>query len=351
MTCYSPLRGFRLFNVRSPSGKPVIVFNEAQALRHPCERVELPCGKCTGCQLAKARDWSVRCCHEAHGFIANCWITLTYNDECLPRFGTLVKSDLQKFFKRLRKRFVGKESVYDKDVEGNVVETRPIRFFACGEYGSKLDRPHYHSCIFNFDFVRSDFLGKSPGGYDLFRSSDLEELWSKRIDVSEWMLYKPSDLWYDSKNRLNVKLGFCTVSALSVKAAAYTARYVTKKVYGRAQDEFYRKVDFDTGEVVMLEPEFVTMSRKPGIGRRWYDRFKFDLFPKDYCTIDGTRYVVPSFYDALFEQEYPAMFQKVKKKRRLDISASSADNTLRRLNVKRKVKEAAIKSLERSFEK
>lgn len=60
-----------------------------------------------------------------------CFITLTYEDYYLPEYGSLVKSDLQKFFKRLRKN-----------------TGLHLRYYAVGEYGSKRGRPHYHAIIY-----------------------------------------------------------------------------------------------------------------------------------------------------------------------------------------------------------
>ena len=45
----------------------------------------------------------------------------------------LKKSDFQKFIKRLRKD-------YD------------IKYFACGEYGDKTLRPHFHAILFGVNF-------------------------------------------------------------------------------------------------------------------------------------------------------------------------------------------------------
>lgn len=49
----------------------------------------------------------------------------------------LDKTDLQKFFKRLRKY---------QEIEDNAKSN--IKYYACGEYGTRTDRPHYHGIIF-----------------------------------------------------------------------------------------------------------------------------------------------------------------------------------------------------------
>ena len=61
------------------------------------------CGQCVECRLAYSREWAIRIAHEAQMRGPSCMLNLTYDDDHLPKFGQLVKSDLQKFFKRLRK--------------------------------------------------------------------------------------------------------------------------------------------------------------------------------------------------------------------------------------------------------
>lgn len=68
------------------------------------------------------------------------FITLTYDDPSLPLGDsdrpTLVKSDYQRFAKRLRK-------------ENGTHCNWPIRYYAVGEYGTETERPHYHAIMFN----------------------------------------------------------------------------------------------------------------------------------------------------------------------------------------------------------
>lgn len=97
--------------------------------------------------------------HEMHKSEKACFITMTYAPEQLPVRGVdprgiLVKSDLQNFFKRLRKRF--------KDHE--------LKYYACGEYGDAGDRPHYHAILFGL----------------ILSESELEEVWKHgRVEVGE----------------------------------------------------------------------------------------------------------------------------------------------------------------------
>lgn len=146
----------------------------------------------------------------------------------------------------------------------------PLRFFLCGEYGDQYYRPHYHVIVFGFDFADDRILWrKSPSGYLCYRSPLLERAWP---------------------------FGFCEIGSLTPQSAGYVARYVTKKVGGDISGEHYRRVHPITGEVVQVAREFGLMSRRPGIGSGWLDRFRCDVYPSDFVTVDGRRRPVPRFY-------------------------------------------------------
>lgn len=65
---------------------------------------------------------------------------------CRNGVANLVPSDLRKFFKRLRIN-LKRANRDDK-----------ISYYACGEYGDKTDRPHYHAIIFGFPYTDPGFL-------------------------------------------------------------------------------------------------------------------------------------------------------------------------------------------------
>lgn len=100
----------------------------------------LPCGKCLACRIRRRSVWTIRLIHENAAHVHSRFITLTYRDDTLPMRsgdmrGILVKSDLQNFFKRLRKN----------------LKIPGLKYYACGEYGEQGDRPHYHAIIFGSD--------------------------------------------------------------------------------------------------------------------------------------------------------------------------------------------------------
>lgn len=111
--------------------------------------IMVPCGRCASCKVAHSREWAVRLLHELDEYNGKgLFVTLTYSTENLPPNKSISKEELQKFFKRLRKRLNGKI----------------IKYFACGEYGEKHDRPHYHAIIINLGLEDKD---KVQASWDL----------------------------------------------------------------------------------------------------------------------------------------------------------------------------------------
>lgn len=317
MACFNPLTGFVLINKFTETGKKKIVFKENEVKNRPYMPINIPCGQCIGCRIAKSKEWAVRCTHEASMFSRNSFITLTYDDDTINELGSLDKRDFQLFMKRLRKRFKGYEAV--KNNKGRI--TYPIRYFHCGEYGERLCRPHHHACLFNFDFDDKEYF-KEKNGYNWYISESLAELWPH---------------------------GYHTIGDVTYESASYIARYVTKKMNGSKAKEHYTKVNPFTGEIITLQPEFITMSRKPGIGSEWFKKFSEDIFPKDFTTIEGRIVQTPKYYDKMFEVVDPQAFEKIKRKR-LERSIENAENkTMQRLITRHKVQKGKTKNSKREL--
>lgn len=222
----------------------------------------LKCGQCMECRLAYSREWAIRITHEAQTHDHNCFLTLTYDDLNLPRYGQLVKRDLQLFFKRLRKN-VG-----------------PFRYVACGEYGEQKRRPHFHVALFGLDFSDDRIeYGSGIRGDKIYVSKTLALNWQQSV----------------------FPMGH-TIGSLTFESAAYIARYITKKVSGPGASPLPLAADPDTGELVMPNPEFLLCSK--GIGRSWFrDYFMSDVFPHArVITAQGSPAPVPRFYKTLLKE-------------------------------------------------
>ena len=299
MPCYSPLTATRSLH-QGADGKYSISFAPADGVP-----IQLPCGQCIGCRLERSRQWAVRCMHEASLHDQNCFITMTYDDDQIPDYGSLNVTDSQKFFKRLRKNTGQK-----------------IRYYHCGEYGETTYRPHYHACLFGYDFPDKIVHSENRNGDIVYTSSLLEKTWGH---------------------------GICTVGAVTFESAAYVARYITKKITGPESKAHYERFDPETGEIIDLKPEYVTMSRRPGIGKNWYEKWKTDLYPDDNVIVKGRACKIPKYYDGLYEIESPDEFKQIKQSRHEEAQKWADDNTSARLLVKKTVKEAKIKTLKRKL--
>lgn len=243
--------------------------------------IRLSCGQCSGCRLESARQWAVRCVHEAQLHESNSFITLTYDDEHLPPSGSLQKSDWQKFARRFRK------------------QRGKFRYFHCGEYGDR-GRPHYHAAIFGHDFLADRVHFKMSNGHELFRSASLEKLWPN---------------------------GFSTIGELTFESASYVAQYVLKKVTGDKAEGHYNG----------RQPEYVTMSRRPGIAHDWLERFRSDVYPSDEVISNGRPARPPTYYDNLQAIHDPVGMAAIKLRRGKAASTHSENNTRARLDIREEV--------------
>jgi hypothetical protein len=269
MPCYSPLSAFQ-----SPAGGK-LTFSEKTGFKP----LTIPCGRCLGCKIESSRKWAVRAVHELKFHDQSCFLTLTYNDEHLPEGGTLEKSDWVKFMKRLRK---------------HVFKTtgKTIRFLMCGEYGERDKRPHYHAVIFGYDFTDKVHYKNSPkSGAKLFRSPTLEKLWADKDGNP---------------------IGFCDIGDVTFDSAQYVAGYVTKKITGATAHEHYQSIDPETGEITQRIPEFLLMSRRPGLGYQWIEKYHSDVYPNDKVHINGKQSKPPRYYDKFIEKLDPVQFDIVK---------------------------------------
>lgn len=291
--------------------------------------MKVACGQCIGCRLEHSRQWAVRCYHESQLHEDNCFITLTYNDDALEKRGhrSLDHRDWQLFAKRLRKKYGS-----------------GIRFLMCGEYGTWCrrcwlhpnecrkrgcgdpvegpGRPHFHAIMFNLDFGDKK-LWKVNNGVPLHTSESLSALW---------------------------QLGFSSVGAATFQSAAYVARYITKKVTGRAATDHYSVMEPRTGELISLLPEYLQPSRRPGLAAKWLDKFSDDVWPDDFVVINGRKVRPPRFYERQLEVDDPDLHRSVKRARQAKNRAHAENQTPQRLAVREKVQAARLKRLPRELD-
>lgn len=179
---------------------------------------DVRCGQCPACQMDHSLIWSNRLIAECSFWPPDsCYmITLTYRNDPV----SLVKSDVQRFLKSLRKR-------YER-------QGLSIKYYAVGEYGGKSWRPHYHIIVYGCKFDDLDIFKITEYGA-VYVSKDIEALWG---------------------------LGFITIVSSSAQSISYVARYCNKK---KGRSPVAKKVIKRYG----LIPEFSLISK--GLGKRYIE--------------------------------------------------------------------------------
>lgn len=265
------------------------------------EHDDIPCGQCLACRMTYARNWSARIMNEVSLYPSGtCWfVTCTYDDEHLPpakpvikideetgeintkisKFNSLCLKDHQDFMKRLRKE-VSKYS-----------DTK-VRFFASGEYGDVSFRPHFHYILFGVPIPDLNFYKLSKAGDKLYNSEWLQKIWNNADG--------------ERPNK-----GYVVIGSVTPDSASYIARYAIKK-RKHLDDSFYE----DLG----LKPEFLVMSRKPGIGKEWFEKNYKSMYETDEVIMPGRDKAIsvkpPKYYDTLMERIDPELINNIKQRRK-----------------------------------
>lgn len=244
--------------------------------------------------------------HEAQLHEFNCFLTLTYDQDKVPTNYGLDLGHAQGFIKRLRRH----ADYHHKGLK--------LRFYLAGEYGDEFGRPHYHAAIFGYDFPDQTLFKKNHLNQPIYESEILTNLWSH---------------------------GHASTAALNYQSAAYIARYCVKKIGGPKADEHYHRLSPIDGQFYNVRPEFAVMSRRPGIGSSWLERFKSDVFPSGYIVVNGRPQAPPRFYvNKLTEEEQNAL-RRQSKRRALK---HKKEQTEARRYVRKVVRDARIANLKRN---
>lgn len=292
----------------------------------------LPCGQCIGCRLERSRQWAIRCVHHAQCYEHNAFITLTYDPEHLET-RSLDHRDWQLFMKRLRKfasiELKKRVGLYQPDLPASSRrETRDggaesqISYYMAGEYGTKNRRPHFHACLFNYQFQDRKYYSTTSTTSKLYTSNTLNNLWGK---------------------------GFTSIGDVNIQSAAYVARYIISKQTGPNAWQYYQHIDPDTGEIHDLRPEYNRMSLKTPIGKNWFNQYNTDVYPQGIVRTRTGAFRSPRYYDKLFQQLDEVSYDEMKKQREEEGRARRGDNTPQRLAAKERVQRAQLNQLLRKI--
>lgn len=161
------------------------------------------CGRCHACRINYTSSWTLRCLYELDNWESASFITLTYNNENLPKDISLNPNHLKQFWKNVRQA---------------LPEGRNIKYYACGEYGDKPflpgvinhGRPHYHAIVYGLDSYNDD---------------------DRKLVFNCW--HKCDEFLFDKSRKQNGMLPVCR------EDIAYTCGYVQKKLNGELGNELY----------------------------------------------------------------------------------------------------------------
>lgn len=277
MPCYHPIEAYVLTPAQADLfGKVELDFKFPRRLEHSEKmirqgrRLLLPCRHCVGCRLDKSREWANRILLEQLYHQDTWFITLTYDDQHLPPaypvdpatgeilsvHATLVKDDLKRFFKRLRFN-----------------SGQKLRYYAAGEYGSQTYRPHYHVIVFGLRLDDLKVLRHNFGGDPYYTSDFIAKCWP---------------------------FGLHVIGRVTFESAAYVARYTIKKATHGYTQEYYQTAG--------IEPEFQTMSLKPGIGYQFFadhpEMFDYSSFNVS-TPYGGKRMTPPEYFRKMWSKDHP----------------------------------------------
>lgn len=104
-----------------------------------------------------------------------------------------------------------------------------------------------------------------------------------------------------------------------------------KKKFGQEAEIRYLAVNMMTGVEENLKPEYITMSRRPGIGASFFEKYFSDIYPSDQVVMNGKAFLPPKYYDKLLEKRDPELYLKIKARRRIQGSEDPENNTPERL--------------------
>ena len=217
------------------------------------EYIVYPCGKCNACRRNRAKEWGFRAYVESLSFERSIFLSLTYDDEHLPigtkGYPTLCPDHLVTFWKDFR-YYVGK-----------------CRYMACGEYGDKTHRPHYHAIVFGVSLDNSVFFDKFY--------SPRKKAWIARCKA-----------W---------RYGEVCIGEVTIGSCNYCAKYVTKRKTGKSGEAYYAKYG--------IEPEFARMSRRPGLGYDYLIQNEDLIRKRNYVMLKGHKLPLPRYYVSKLYEE------------------------------------------------
>ena len=334
----------------------------------------ISCGQCMQCRLQRVKQRSVMSICESLEHKENSFITLTFgypqtfsyyrNEKKLSYYLARKKAHFhewsleietfQKFMKKLRFWYYNYQlglhllslgrydlvfsplssSYTPLDMKSHIripknerpfllkdFKPKKIRCLHCGEYGEKKFRPHHHAILFGFQFP--DLKEIYENGNIYYTSKILSSLWPFGIH----------------------RIGNCTYNS-----CAYVSRYVTKKINGNNQEEYYNG----------RKPEYVTYSTKPVLGANYFlKNYKEIVNTQELSVYADKKYIcrMPKSYDNILKKIDNDLYDEMKDKRVNDCVSdlerllSSKRSIYSKLDDNNKICMSVLRKLVRNYEK
>lgn len=237
---------------------PFLVKNKNLDVNNENLMTPVPCGKCIPCLKRRSSHWSFRILQESKTAKSSCFITLTYDQVPLSPNGlpTLLKRDYQTFFKRLRKLAPHKKG------------KKRLKYFACGEYGTKTARPHYHAIVFNLP-------------QNLINNSD--------IICNTW------------------NHGHVLVTNSNLKTINYVVGYINKGGYKKQIDKVHGVYDDRITEFQLMSKGLGESYLTPSMVKYYKDRKLFCIVHEDGQILSMPRYYKNKIFN---KQELQELFKE-----------------------------------------
>lgn len=298
-----------------------------KAKGEPYEYKFIPCGVCIGCRAEERKNWALRIELEAKKYKHNYFLTLTYDNNHInipetwisPKTGeefyndgswtgTLIKEDLTRFMKSIRKWF-----------ERDYFHTG-TKFYAVGEYGERTQRPHYHILLLNCPELElkpiGDYNRKTINAY--YTNERIEKIWGK---------------------------GFIQIGSVTWESISYTAGYTMKKLFGEVKDEYYAQ----RGQL----PIFAQMSRNPGIAKDYWNTKGINIYDYDeIINSKGQSMKPPRYFDKQLDKinhDYAVAIKKIRAEKNKNETAKRLKVTDIPLAAQYAIEEETAKAKQRAY--
>lgn len=249
-----------------------------------------PCRSCLACINMNRFHWVKKLELEKQLWKYTYFITITYNDDNVP--SELNVRHLQNFIKYLRK----------------LINPYPLRYFACGEYGERTKRPHYHAIIFTDYEFQLDYLKTTKSGI-LFNCNLMNKAWKNQGYI--WVAHDINSA------------SFAYVATYSNKSFLKQKHNEIKKSFEISKDIIYssdnlsgfeKYIFFDINFLnnnLLPKSEFIICSKKPPLGSgvgsinspssllKWFDKqedkkyisgYHIDEFGKKWAIYNAMEY-------------------------------------------------------------